>query len=149
MWSDLVMNDASCAGLDINQETILSEDITAFDPKGLDLTPWETLGEIPGMSIEWVGDFEWAGVKTVDQAVANCRAWYDYAKWDKPFCCMANSGYQSTLGFGGVFDTKMTQMQKPVYWDGYEIRFGAWTFMGAQSLAAGAALFATALAAMQ
>jgi hypothetical protein len=88
---------------------------------------------------------------TEDDAVAACRDWYDWKKYDKPFCCqmiLATDKDGNKFGMSNVVDAKSTEKAESVEWEERNVEFGALTFKSAQALASGMAMVSTVVAFM-
>ena len=80
------MNGYVCKGLIVTQavleEAMNTGDDTKMDPENLVLdtdADWETI-----KAANPENNYE---AKTEEDAVANCRAWYDWKNHDQKFCC--------------------------------------------------------------
>ena len=82
-----------------------------------------------------------------DAAVAACRAWYDENSYGKPYCCQQ---FSMAMGINQVevVDATETEAAESFTVNSIKYEFGAYAFDGAQALASGIAVVASALAFM-
>ena len=139
------MNGKGCKGLILTKAAFESMDKTKIDPETLIVST----------------DSDWMAVATATpaimelgnteaDAVAACRAWYDWKKYEKPFCCqmtLTTTG-DSVDGDASVINASKTIAAESITISGTKLEFGALTFKSAQALATGVAIIASTIAMM-
>ena len=146
------MNNLACKGLLFTQSAFEknreNRDLSGSDPESLvksfDKDTWNEV------------DSEKKSIEDSDTGVASCRAWYDANDYGKPYCCQMvtkNDTWRkpyivdaTSTDEAKAFDHEYTTNGVIPSTDSYKME--ALTFDGAQVLASGIAVLASALAFM-
>ena len=147
------MNNMACKGLVLTKEawekgTSLVIANKNTDPK--DLVQTSTMSWVSLDDLDLATKYAKALLKPdEDAAVAACRGWYDEKNWGKPYCCQQVEYGSSVKAYQiEVVDASETVEAVAFKSGSVNYAFNAQAFDGAQALASGIAVIASALAFM-
>ncbi len=127
------MNGKACKGLIVTQAAMdvfaKDGDMSKIDPDNLVLSKDEDWAAM----MQDNPDMANAGRTTEEDATAACRAWYDWKKYEDPFCCQQILSTNDNGSSGDIYvvNSKRTSKADSTTNDDTKNDYGALTFKGA------------------